>query len=159
MDKFALDYRFLEKEINKPKYFKYNEVKDRLIRVAFDVVRFMDCNDDIDGLWQIQKTDDGEVIVAKYEDSPQNIDKQASDSSWHVIPDKANTSINIFYKNSPIKRIASIELGIDSNYLPYLCKDTEVKLASDSSFREKLLRELPLEQQTELLNQFPELAQ
>src|SRR5271157_4808379 len=155
MDKFAFDFDGFEKEINKPKSFKYDDVKHRLVRVAFDVVRFMDANEDIDGLWQIQKTDDGEVIVAMYSDP---IEKSASVSSnWHVFPDRAKTSINIFYKNSPIKRLSSTELGIDSKDLPSICKDAETKLSINTSFRDSLLNELNSDERLDLYKNHPEL--
>jgi len=157
MDKFAVDYSYIDKELNKPTIFKYEEVKDKLIKVAFDVVRFMDANEDIDGLWQIQKTDEGEVIVAKYDDTAL-IAPQMKESSWHVIPDRAKTSMNVFYKNEPIVRIASEELGIDGNFLSSLCKEAQIKLDLDKSFRAKLLNELSVDQKTDLLNRFPELV-
>ena len=94
MDKFAVDYSTIEKDLNRPKFYKYEDVKDKLVKVAFDVVRFMDTNEDIDGLWQIQKTDDGEVIVAMY-DTPDSKEIKA-ESDWHVFPDRKNASINIF---------------------------------------------------------------
>ena len=63
MNKFAVDYNSLESELTpRPQYFRYDDVKDRLRKVAFDVVRFKD-GDDISGLWQIQQTDEGEVIL------------------------------------------------------------------------------------------------
>jgi hypothetical protein len=156
MDKFAVDYSYIADELDKPKFYKYEEVKHRLVKVAFDVVRFMDADDTIDGLWKIQKTDEGEVIVAMYDDTVKTACKK-TESNWHVFPDRANTSINIFYKNEPIKRIASEEMEIDSNFLSSLCKDVEVKLATDDSFRDRLLNELSTDQRIDLLTRFPEI--
>jgi len=156
MDKFAVDYSYIDQKLNSQKSYKYEEVKNRLVKVAYDIVRFMDADESIDGLWQIQKTDDGEVIVAMYDDTVKTASKK-TESDWHVFPDRANTSINIFYKNEPIKRIAS-EMIEDSNFLPSLCKDIEVKLASDDSFRNKLLNELSLDQKSDLLTRFPEIT-
>ena len=61
MDKHSVNYDNMNKKLTEKKAYKFNDVKDRLIKVAFDVVKFKD-SDNIDGLWQVQSSDDGEVI-------------------------------------------------------------------------------------------------
>ena len=70
MKKFAIDVDSLENKLQKKTAYRLEDVKDKVRKVAFDVVRFVDNDATIDGLWQIQKHDDGEYIVAMYEDKP-----------------------------------------------------------------------------------------
>jgi len=152
LDKFSIDYGILDKQ----RHFKYEDVKDRLVKVAYDVVRFKDPTEDIDGLWQVQATDDGEIIVAMYDDS----DKQNSitkDSSWKAVADNRNESIYVFYNDEPIKRIASSEINIPSVEYKELCKDISIRLNNDSNFRSTLLNELPINVRAQLFTKFPEL--
>ena len=55
MKKFAVGYASLQSSLEKPKVYKLEDVKDKIKKVVFDVVRFLD-SDNIDGLWQIQHT-------------------------------------------------------------------------------------------------------
>ena len=41
MQNFSVDFEKLDQVLNKRAY-KYNDVKDKLVKVAFDVVRFFD---------------------------------------------------------------------------------------------------------------------
>jgi antitoxin (DNA-binding transcriptional repressor) of toxin-antitoxin stability system len=153
MDKFALDYNQLEKTLTAPKTYRLKDVEHRLEKVAFGTVRFMDSNDDIDGLWEIQNTDDGEVIIAKYDYEDPGMKTQ---SSWDVLPDIHGETMNIFYKGQPVVRIAAPEAGSE---LPNICKNASIRLEKDASFRDLLLDEMETKDKFELLNQFPELNQ
>lgn len=156
MDKYSVDYSQLQINLEKPKVFRYEDVKHRLEKVAFGTVRFMDVNDDIDGLWEIQNTDDGDVIVAKYDyEDSQNM---TATSSWDVVPNRRGDTINIFYKGEPITAIASDKFGTDAD-LSAICKQASVKLASDSNFKDMLLEELSESEKARILRKYPELTE
>lgn len=156
MDKYSVDYSRLQINLEKPKVFRYEDVKHRLEKVAFGTVRFMDVNDDIDGLWEIQNTDDGDVIVAKYDyEDSQNM---TATSSWDVVPNRRGDTINIFYKGDPITAIASDKFGTDAD-LSAICKQASVKLASDSNFKDMLLEELSESEKARILRKYPELTE
>ena len=76
MSKFAINYSSLENTIYK-KAYRLEDVKDRIERVAFDVVRFKD-DDNGANLWQVQSSDDGDYIVSIYEPDPE--EKVASET-------------------------------------------------------------------------------
>src|SRR3990167_2413907 len=144
--KFDVNYNNLDGVLNRPKFYKYSDVKGKLVKVAFDVVRFME-KENIDGLWQIQKTDDGEVILAMYEDE----EKHASSNNWNAVPDKTGQSVTVFYKNEPVKNIASAEFGIDSSEISSLCSSLKDGLNNNATLRSALFAELPEVEKTELL--------
>jgi hypothetical protein len=67
MSKFSLDYSDLANKIVKRAY-RLSDVKDQLETVAFDIVRFKDADKGAE-LWQVQSADDGDYIVALYDDT------------------------------------------------------------------------------------------
>jgi len=157
MNKFSVDYQSLQGKLDQKKAYRLSEVKDRIKKVAFDVVRFVD-SDNIDGLWQIQHANDGDYIVAMYDDAtgPESpVTKSSND--WSVVTDKTGSHINFFYKGTPITRLSLASLGIPesdsnlvANYLP-------IRLASNPKLVSGLLLEVPLENRKELLTKYPEL--
>lgn len=159
MDKYAINYAELKSNIDRPKYYKYEDVKHRLIRVAYDVVKFQDANEDIDGLWQIQTTNDGEVIVAMY-DAPESQATESikTESSWAVIPDQNNASMNVFYKGNAIHRIASAQIGVPSQDLPDFCVNVAAKLDANEDFRRSLLEDIPVNERMAIFSKYPELT-
>jgi len=154
MDKYSVDFTSLNNDLSRPKYYKYSDVKEKLVKVAFDVVRFMD-SEDIDGLWQVQKTDDGEVIVAMYETEP----VKAAKASWDALSDKTGSTVNVFYKGTPVTKIALASAGIPRNDAGLVCETLPRKLASDSSFRKSMLNELSEKDRLALLSEYPELRE
>lgn len=156
MDKFSLDYGYLDKKINQKKTYRFNDVKDRLEKVAFDVVRFKD-SDNIDGLWQIQATDDGEVIVAMYEDMPSKSAEKKS--NWQALSDKVGSVVNIFYNGYPILKVSTASLGVKTLADVELLSEAIVDGLSESvALRSSLLGQLSTEERKELLNKYPEIA-
>jgi hypothetical protein len=152
MDKFSVDYQVLGKKIEKKKAYRFEEVKDRLEKVAFDVVRFKD-SDDIDGLWQIQATDDGEVIVAMYADEK----PLESKSSWKVLADKTGSNLSIFYKSEPVVKMAAASLGIPCDDTDLLCRTLTDGLDKNVVMRNAFINELSVEERDILLQKHPEL--
>ncbi len=153
MDKHSVDYDQMNNKLSAKKAYKYNDVKDHLIKVAFDVVKFKDSND-IDGLWQIQSADDGEIIVALYEEPTQLEAK----SSWSAIPDKTASYVHLFYKNEPITKVAMDSLGINKEELPVFIESLPKILAENASVRSAMLTELTKEDSSNLIKKYPELG-
>lgn len=158
MDKYFIDYDNLQQSLDKPKVFKYEDVKHRLEKVAFGTVRFMDASEEIDGLWEIQNTDDGDVIVAKY-DHEDSKDVMTTKSSWDVILDKRGSALNIFYQGEPIAKIATSQFGVAQEDLPNICKSASIKLENDSQFRSTLLKEIHDADRAIIFSKYPELAE
>lgn len=139
----------------KPKVFKYENVKHRLTKVAFDVVRFVD-GDDVSGLWQVNQTDDGEYIVAQYNDYvDQEVDKTAS--NWSAYPDKGGDNIHLFYKNDPVTKIATTSIGISKSEALMVADILPEKLDTNKILAEGLLMELSHDSRAQLLDNHPEL--
>jgi hypothetical protein len=152
--KFDVDYLNLDQQLTQPKYFNYSDVKDRLVKVAFDIVKFRE-SDAIDGLWQIQQTNDGEIIVATYEDE---VVKQASATiDWEARANATGNSVTVFYKGEPVTKFATVQYGIPAEDAHLVCKYVPEKLASNVDFRKKMLNELSNDDRLELLKKFPEL--
>lgn len=155
MNKFEVDYTELDSKLNQPKTFKYSDVKDQLVKVAFDIVRFFDSSD-IEGLWQIQKDKDGEYIVALYEDKAEALQKEASAKNyWNVIVNK--NEAHLFYKGIPIKKMAAQELGIPPNEIHLIKQYLPQKLANNSKLVREVLSLLSESERNNILQQFPEL--
>lgn len=154
MSKFSLDYDNLEQKVYK-KAYKLSDVKNKIERVAFDVVRFSD-GDDASKLWQVQSADDGEYIVALY-DEPEESQKTAS-SYWEVALNKTSSMIDVYYKGDPIVRVAASKLGIPSNELALVSKYLPKKLAENKKLATALLSEVSEGVRQELYKKYPELA-
>ena len=151
MPKFDLDYTKLDNSLNK-KAFKLADVQDKIVRVAFDVVRFKDGNPD--ELWQIQNADDGSFIVAKYDvDEVKTTPKTASvkNADWQV--NASGTSLDIFYKGFPVKKLA----GLPQGEVESIARLLPEKLATDKTFSKALLKDLSITERNHLLKMFPEL--
>src|SRR5574343_1213936 len=71
MNKFALDYSELQSKLTAKRAYPLAEVKDKIRKVAFDVVQFIDSNH-IDELWKIERDGDNEYIVAMYDEDDEN---------------------------------------------------------------------------------------
>ncbi len=151
MQNFSVDFEKLDQVLNKRAY-KYNDVKDKLVKVAFDVVRFFD-ETNVGGLWKIQKNKDGEVIVALYEEP--TIEKSASTKNyWNAILDSSKSNIYITYKNSVISKIASSDLPFPTEELETFAKSITENINSSSEFQEKVLKEAD----PQIVSQFPEFS-
>lgn len=155
MNKYAVDYDSLDDALkDKPKVFKRADVEDRLVSVAFDVVRFVD-GDDLSGLWQINQTDDGEYIVAQYTDFKLETEKVAS--SWNAYKDNRSDSIHLFYENTPVTKISLASFGIPKDEAHLVVDMLPSALATNKQLVDGLLMELSPEERSELLNNHPEL--
>lgn len=149
MSLFELDYNILSNFDKKT--YKLSEVKDKLIRVAFDVVRFKD--GPIDELWEIQSADDGDYIVARYniDDEKSSTVKEASAKSpWEVIVKEGSNEVHLFYKGAAFSKFEHKDAETIKNFLPN-------KLATDQHFIKALLDTLSPGRQAEVKKLYPEL--
>lgn len=159
MKKSSIDYDALENKLSEKKSFKLSEVKDKLKKVAFDVVRF-DSSANIDGLWQIQRGVDGDYIVAMYDDENSkmsHISEIKTASDWNVIADRGGENFSIFYKGTAIVRLAGAKLGLSSGDAELVVSYLPNKLASNSRLVQGLLQEISAQERQELLSKYPEL--
>lgn len=154
MSKFSIDYSNLEQKVYK-KAYKLSDVKNRIERVAFDVVRFND-GDEASKLWQVQSADDGEYIVALYDEQDESVKTASSD--WEVELNKTSSVIDVYYKGDPIVRVAASKLGIPATELPLVTKYLPAKLAENKKLASALLNEAGEEVRQELYKKYPELA-
>jgi hypothetical protein len=136
---------------------KLADVKHKLVTVAFDIVRFRD--QDPEELWQIQNSDDGDYIVARYENPSETEElptKTASASPWEVsIDDKKH--LHIFYKNYQVAKLKASTLGLENADLDTVKRYLPNKLASDQSLVNSLLNTLSQTEKYHVCRTFPEL--
>lgn len=160
MDKYSLNYESLQSSMTQPKMYKLSDVQDKIEKVAFDVVRFMDGSEDIDKLWKIHQNDDGnEFIVAMYDDhalqasADDNIEKNA----WHAALNKAASHVTVFYKGEPITKVAASEIDASPEEVSALCRHLPQRLATENGLVLALLNDLSEEERSALKERHPEL--
>ncbi len=149
MSLFELDYNTLS-NLGK-KTYKLSEVKDRIIRVAFDVVRFKDAP--IDELWEIQNADDGDYIVARYtteDETAPTVKEASSKSPWETMVREGSGEVHLFYKGVAFTKFAHEDAETIKHFLP-------TKLSTDQHFVDALIDTLSPERQTEVKKLYPEL--
>lgn len=148
MSKFKVDLSSLLVK----KAYKLSDVKDQLETVAFDVVRFKDGDKGAE-LWEVQSSDDGDYIVALYEE-----ETTKTSSNWSVVLTKTAGLLQISYKGDPLVRLASSKLGVPQGELDRVTQYLPEKLASNKKLVKALLGELTTEAKQEVLKKYPELA-
>lgn len=153
MDRYKVDFENVEKQLNAKKIYKLASVQDRIEKVGFGVVRFVDDSNKV-SLWQIIKGDDGnEYIEAMYDEEPEIIEKNA----WTIETDKNVKTATIFYKNTPVKKIAFGELGIPAKEVGDFIRHTSERLSNDISLVRKMLGTLDENYRNVIVKRFPEI--
>lgn len=153
MPKFSIDYSSLAKLTKKA--YRLSDVKDQLETVAFDIVRFKDGDKGAE-LWQVQSADDGDYIVALYDE--EEVEKTASANPWGVLVTKNGSDLQISYKGDPLVRLASSKLGIPSSELHKAEEYLPEKLATNKKLVKALLSELSEAARQEVSKRYPELV-
>lgn len=153
MPKFSIDYSGLAKLTKKA--YRLTDVKDQLETVAFDIVRFKDGDKGAE-LWQVQSADDGDYIVALYDE--EESEKTASANPWGVLVSKNGSDLQISYKGDPLVRLASSKLGIPSSELHKAEQYLPEKLATNKKLVKALLSELSDAARQEVSKRYPELV-
>jgi hypothetical protein len=151
----SIDYDSLSQTVS-TKIYKFSEVKHRLEKVAFDIVRFRDGNPD--ELWQVQNSADGDYIVARYTDAPEETTKTASSNLWEVLVSKAGY-LHVYFGGSPLAKFAASDLGLTAEDLDGVKRTLPTKLATDKRFVKALLQTLGQEHQEAILKANPEILQ
>ena len=158
MSKYNVDYSGLANQFTK-KAYRLSDVKDQLETVAFDVVRFKDGDHGAE-LWQVQSADDGDYIVALYEDE-EIAEKTASRTpppAWGVLVTKNGSDLQVSYKGDPLVRLSAVKLGIPSSELHQAEKYLPEKLATNKKLVKALLSELNDAARQEVSKRYPELV-
>lgn len=153
MSKFSIDYSGLANQFTK-KAYRLADVKDQLETVAFDVVRFKDGDKGAD-LWQVQSADDGDYIVALYDEEPE-AEKVAA--AWSVTVTKNGSDLQIAYKGDPLVRLSARKLGIPNTELHKAEQYLPERLASNKKLVKALLSELSDAARQEVSRRYPELV-
>ena len=148
MDKYTVDLITLDSKINARKQIKLADVKDKIEKIAFDVVRFSD-DSNVPKLWQVQ----GDYIVAMYDEN-----EEAVTGDWSVESDKLNKSATIFYKNTPLKNIKLAEVGIKEEEVENFKQYLPERLANNKELVKKMINSLDVKYKTKIASQFPELV-
>jgi len=153
LKKNGIDYSKLEDKIFKKSY-RFEDVKDRLETVAFDIVKFKD-DDKSAQLWQVQSADDGNYIVSLYQQD-EEIEKSAN--LWEVAINKTANQLQISYKGDPIVKVAASKLGIPNDEIGTIPEYLPNKLAESKKLVKSLLNELSSASKEEVLKKYPELV-
>lgn len=149
MNKFKVDYTNLENAVLK-KAHKYEEVKDQLVKVAFDVYKFK--SDEKAKLWQMHSADDGNYIVALYDSDDDLIEKK---SDWQVIVNKSANNVNFFYQDEYVTKLPLDSFSMNSKDLETILP---TKLAQNKNLVNLLLKNVNSKVKQSLLTKFPSLA-
>lgn len=155
MSKVGIDYTKLDAQIYK-KAYKLSDVKDKIVKVAFDIVRFKD-DDNAAKLWQIQSADDGDYIVALYDTSAEEMVSTASANPWQVEYNKIGKTLNFYYKSYPIVRVASSVLGIKESELHGVESYLPARMNENKKLVSALLKQLDKNVRAQVINKYPEL--
>ena len=157
MSKYSIDYSGLSNQITK-KAYRLSDVKDQLEVVAFDIVRFK-TDDRRADLWQVQSSDDGDYIVALYDNDEQDLEKTAAPKyDWSVVVGKTGSDLQISYKGDPLLRLSSAKLGIPNQELHQAEQYLPEKLATNKKLVKALLNELNDAAKQEVSKRYPELV-
>lgn len=156
MSKFHVDYNQLNESVNRTSY-KLSEVKDKIEKVAFDIVRFKD-SDSAANLWKVESSGDGDYIVTLYSPAEDEVVKTASvKNDWEVLYSKSSSSLNIFYKGDQIAKLASGDLGLSGPALEQAESFLPKSLSENKKMVVALLNQLPEITKNAVLNKYPEL--
>lgn len=150
--KFTIDLDGVANTISK-RSFKFEEVKDHFVKVAFDIYRKKEGS--FEELWQIQNADDGTpYIVALYEDDDKVVTANIA-NKWSVLVRESN--LHIYYGQDPICKIAANQLGFKQNDLDLVQQYLPGKLAENKNLVKSLLKQVDQESMQRLLSKYPEL--
>ena|ERR1022692_3265133 len=147
---YTADLTNLDNVLNKRTY-KLADVKDQLVSVAFDVVRFRD-GDQASKLWKVDADSSGEYIVSLYDE--EELPKTAG---WEVSLSKKASTLNVFYKGAQLASLSAAALGIPTEELVFIGRYLPAKLATNKALVASLLDELSPAAKKLALEKHPEL--
>lgn len=152
-NKFQIDVEALKQKMIKKSY-KLSDVKDRIEKVSWDIVRFTE-GDDAANLWQVQSADDGEYIISLYEEAPEEV--KTANSNWQISLSKTASVMDFYYKGDPIISLKADKLGLPTDDLAAATRYLPKKLSENKQLVRALLNELGKTAKNEVLNKYPEL--
>ncbi len=159
MEKYSVNFDELDTSLTRRKAYRLKDIDESKIeKVAFDIVRFVN-TDNLDGLWQVKKCDDGDYIVATYESENHEPEQTKTSSDWVVQADRKGEKLSVYYKNTPVTKISLANLGIAKDEADKVCEYLPNKLASNSRLRDGLIADLTDEERKVLFKAHPELSQ
>jgi hypothetical protein len=157
MEKYSVDYNELCSTVDQPKAYRLDDVKDKIEKVAFDVVRFRD-NDDTDQLWRIDEREDGPVIVALYDEATGSIRSESTEEkNWEALPDKSASCVHVYYKGEPIVRLAAEDLGIPQDEVELAARWLPDRLAEDEDIKRFVMSKIGESARKLVVEAHPEL--
>lgn len=151
MPTFSVDLDNLAGTLSKRSY-KFLDVKDKIEKIAFDIYRFKGAS--VEELWQVQNTDDGDYIVALYNDDEEIVAK-ASVQPWSVLV--KNAELHIFYKANHICKMGADQLGFKEQDLALATTYLPKKLADNKKLVNSLLNSVDSNTRSVILSKYPEL--
>ena len=150
MKNYTIDYSALLTK----KAYRRSDVEDQLETVAFDVVRFKDGDKGAE-LWEVQSAEDGDYIVALYDE---DADTTKTSCDWSVMITKTAGVLQISYKGDPLVRLPFTKLGIPRDEIGTVTQYLPEKLTSNKKLVKALLNELTADAKQEVFKKYPELA-
>ncbi len=133
----------------------YNENRHLFTKVAFDVFQMNDSP--FEAYWTLETGEDGEEYLVATYDAESKESGLTSESKWEALSDKKSENVTLFYRGVPVKRFASCEYNFNSSDVNIFKSSLVGKLKKEASFVNKLLKVLPNEKKTALVQTFPEL--
>lgn len=151
MSKFNVDFSHVTRALDKRSH-KFDTVKTQLEKVAWDVYRFK--NAAADELWQVESTDDGDYIVALYNDE----DKIATASTpiWSV--KVKNSELHVWYKQDHLCKVDASELGLQPQDLTLAQRWLPAKLATNKRLVTALFNSIEPSARQTIFSKYPELS-
>lgn len=157
MPKFPVDLTPVADTLSKKRY-KFDQVSHKFEKVAFDVYRIKNAAS-MDELWQVQSADDGDYIVALYNDEEESVEKVAKTASlntpWSVLSKEAE--LHIFYKNDHFLKLAASQFGFKDTDVTLAIRYLPQKLAENKNLVKALLKDIDPDTLKHLLVKYPEL--
>lgn len=134
--------------------YKLSEVSNRIEKVAADIVKFKDDDNDAH-LWEVQSSDDGAYIVALYD--VQEIEKTASHNPWKIDVNESEKVIDVYYEDLFLKRFAAKELPFSESEFSLSKKFFAKSLATNEKLSKSLIKLLPESIKIKLAAKYPVL--
>lgn len=162
MKKYELDYTLIANSMKKEatkielpnKLAVDDKIKTRMIKVAFDVYNIN--NDITDSLWKLESSaDDGKEYLVRLDAEVENtLEKSAG---WSAVSNESGNSVTLSYKGVPIQRMSSKLFGFNKDDVGSFKRMILEKVASNETFKKRLINMQPKEKKAELIKTFPEL--
>lgn len=155
MNKFEVNYNQLENSLTtNPRVFRLEDVKGKIRKVAFDVVKFHE-TEGLDGLWKIEKNEEGEYIVANYENESLTAESSAEETHWKAIA--SDDTVHIFYKKTPVTKVSMASFGVSEEESDVFISTLAESLSKSAKLRTSLMKEINVQEREELFSKYPEL--